>query len=147
MEQSAAALNSPSPDSDSPPQKKSRNCSDENLQPTSNYSATFDNHLTGVALLDKQPTDPSDVSIQQPLNSGFFKFILPSEEDCILPPEEHFEPNSVGSKSLETSGVWHKPLEESYAAQVRKRSLFGHIVCPEETQKKIRESDICSILE
>ena len=123
------------------------NRSDENLQPTSNYSAMFDNNLTGAALLDQQLTDPSSIDIQQPLSSSIFKFILPSEEDCILPPEENLEPNSAGSKSSGTSGVCHKSLEESYAAQVRERSLFGHIMCSEETLKKIRESDICSILE
>ena len=78
---------------------------------------------------------------------GIFNFILPSEEDCALNPEENLEPNSTGLKSSRTLGVWHKFLEENHSAQIKERSLFGHIVCSEETQKKVLESDIFRILE
>ena len=74
-------------------------------------------------------------------------FVLPSEEDFSLVPEENLEPNSAVSKSLRTREVLHKSLEESHAAQIRERSLLDHIVCPEETQRKILESDIFRILE
>ena len=148
MEKTSNVEDAPVAHSDSPPRKKTRNQSEDTSQTTSDYSATTDVHLTGAAASkNQQPTNPRSIDNQQPLISGIFKFILPSEEDCILPPEGNLEPNSAGSKSLGASGVWYKSLEESYAAQVRERSLFGHIVCPEETQKKIPESDICSILE
>ena len=42
---------------------------------------------------------------------------------------------------------WHKSLEESHSAQVKGKSLFGHLVCSEETERKILESDIFRILE
>ena len=38
-------------------------------------------------------------------------FILPSEDDCALAPEENLEPNSAGLKSSQTRGVWHKSLK------------------------------------
>ena len=33
-------------------------------------------------------------------------------------------------------GVWHKSLEEPDSAQIKERSLLGHFVCSEETQKR-----------
>ena len=48
--------------------------------------------------------------------------------------------------SSRTGGVWNKSLEEAHSAQVKERSLLGHLVCSEETQKKILESDIFRIL-
>ena len=60
---------------------------------------------------------------------------------------ENLEPNSAGLKSSRTGGVWHKSLEESHSAQVKEKSLFGHLMCSEETQRKILESDIFRILE
>ena len=50
-------------------------------------------------------------------------------------------------RSSRTGGVWHKFLEESHSAQVKEKSLLGHLMCSEETQKKILESDIFRILE
>ena len=35
-----------------------------------------------------------------------------------------------------TGGVWNKSLEEAHSAQVKERSLLGHLVCSEEIQKK-----------
>ena len=56
------------------------------------------------------------------------------------------EPNSDGLKSSRIRGVWHKSLEENHSARIKRRSLLGHIICSEETQKKILESDIFHIL-
>ena len=64
-----------------------------------------------------------------------------------MAPEENLEQNSTGLKNSQIRGVWHKSLEESHAARSKKRSLLGHILCSEETQKKILESDIFRILE
>ena len=61
--------------------------------------------------------------------------------------EENLEPNCAGLKNSRTRGVWCKSLEENHSAKVKERSLFGHIMCSEETQKKILESDLFRILE
>ena len=45
-----------------------------------------------------------------------------------------------------TGGVWNKSLEEAHSAQVKERSLLGHLIGSKETQKKILESDIFRIL-
>ena len=50
-------------------------------------------------------------------------------------------------KSSRTRGVWCKSLEENHSARIKERSLLGHIMCSEEAQKKILESDIFRILE
>ena len=42
---------------------------------------------------------------------------------------------------------WHKSLEESHSAQIKGKSLLGHLVCSGEAQRKILESDIFRILE
>ena len=42
---------------------------------------------------------------------------------------------------------WHKSLEESHSAQIKGKSLLGHLVRSEEAQRKILESDIFRILE
>ena len=88
-----------------------------------------------------------DRANQQPSKNGIFNFILPSEEDCDLSPEENLEPKSAGLKSSRGRRVWHKFLEENHAAPIKERSLFGHIMCSDETQKKILEPDICRHLE
>ena len=104
--------------------------------------------LTGTNhLLNQQPTNSVDTDNQQPSRTGIFNFVLPSEEDCALASEENLEPNSTGLKSSRTGGVWHKSLEESHSAQVKEKSLLGHLMCSEETQRKILESDIFRILE
>ena len=98
-------------------------------------------------LLNQQPKNSVEADNQQPSRNGIFNFVLPSEEDCVLPTEENLEPNSAGLKSSWTGGVWHKSLEESHSAQVKEKSLLGHLVCSEETQRKILELDIFRILE
>ena len=131
----------------SPPQKKAKKQPDRNAYP---FEATSDNfakseaHLTGDDHLNQEPTNPNDTTNKLPLKDGIHNFFLPSEGDS---PEENLEPNSAGSKSSRTRGAWHKSPEESHSAQVRERSLLGHLVCSEETQKKILESDIFRILD
>ena len=63
-------------------------------------------------------------------------FILSSEDDCALAPEENLEPNSAGLKSSQTRGVWHKSLKEIHAAQIKfglspsKKVFFSVIKSP-----------------
>ena len=71
-------------------------------------------------------------------------FVL-AKEDCFA-PEENLEPNSAGLKSSQTRGVRKKSLEENHSAWIKERSLIGHIMCSEETPKKILESDILTEL-
>ena len=118
------------------------------LEAASNNAATNDDNLVGAnPLLNQQPTNSANADIQQLTKNGIFNFVLPSEEDCVLDPEENLEPNSAGLKSSRTGGVWHKSLQESDSAQVKEKSLLGHLMCLEETQRKILESDIFRILE
>ena len=72
-------------------------------------------------------------------------FILPSEEECDLAPEENLEPKSAGLEISRTREVWHTSLEV-FHAQIKEKSLLGCILCSEETQRKIVESDIFRIL-
>ena len=90
----------------------------------------------------QQSTNSKESTEQQPLDDGIFNFVLPSEEDCVLNPEENLEPNSVGLESSRAKRVWHKSLEEAHSAKVKERTLFGHILCSEDTQKRILESDL-----
>ena len=55
-------------------------------------------------------------------------FTLLSKDDCPFASEDNLEPNFAGLKSSRTRGVWHKYLEESHAAQIKERSLLGHIL-------------------
>ena len=77
---------------------------------------------------------------------GIYNFCLPSEEEIKQTPEENLESSSAGLKSSRTGGAWHKSLEESHSAQVKEKSLLGHLQCSGETQKQILESDIFHIL-
>ena len=70
---------------------------------------------------------------------------LPSEKDCFA-PEKNLELNSTCLKSSRNRGVWYKSLEENHSTRIKERSLLSHIMCSEETQKKILESDIFRIL-
>ena len=63
-----------------------------------------------------------------------------------MSPEENLEPNSTGLKSSKLEEFGTSP-EESHSTQIKDRSLLGHLVCSEETQKKILESDIFHSLE
>ena len=68
-------------------------------------------------------------------------FFVLAKKDCFA-PEENIEPKSSGLKSSRTRGVRHWSLEENHSACINERSLIGHIMCLEETLKKILESDI-----
>ena len=137
--------------SNSPPQKRAKHQPDENLQQLKTISSnidTSDDHLIGADRLTNQhSTNSNDIATQQPSKNGIFNFIAPSEEDCAWTPEENLERNSALLKNSQTRGVWHKSLGESHAVRIRERLLFGHIMCPEETRKKILELDIFRILE
>ena len=130
--------------SNSLPQKRAKRPPDDNLQQlkaTSINAAKTDDHLTGAEhLISQQSTNSEDARNQQPLMNGTFKFILPSEEDYGLAPEKNLDPKSAGLKSSRTTGVWHKILEENHSAQIKKKSLLGHLVCSEETQKNSRKN-------
>ena len=106
-------LTQQSDDSDiSPPPKRPKNVIDQELETTSSNAALLDDHLIGAEHPHNQQSTNSDNSTEQlPLKNGIFNFILPSEEDCALNPEENLEPNSAGLKSSRTRGVWHKSLE------------------------------------
>ena len=95
-------------------------------------------HPTGGEQPQQQLTNSKD--------DGIFNFYLPSEEESKRTPEENLEPNSTGLKNSRTRGVWHKSLKESHSAWIKEKSLLGHLLCPERTQKKILESDIFRIL-
>ena len=95
-------------------------------------------------LINQQSTNSAN---QQSSRNGIFNFIVPSEKDCSLVPEENLEPNSAGLKSSRTRGVWHKSLEESHSAHIKEKSLLHHLVCSEKTQRNILESGIFQILE
>ena len=134
----------------SPPQKRAKHQLEEKSLPsetTSNDAATTAGNLNGANQLSNQPpTNVETTDNQQPSKNGLFDFILPSVEDSVRAPEENLDPNSADLASSRTGGVWNKSPEEAHSAQVKERSLLGHSVCSEETQKKILESDIFCIL-
>ena len=57
MEQTAIVENTPTTDTKSPPWKKSRNQTDENLQTTSNHTVIVDDNLTGPDITAQQSPD------------------------------------------------------------------------------------------
>ena len=48
-----------------------------------------------------------------------------------LAPEENLEPPRACLKSLQNREVWQKALEKEHTAQVKEKSLFGHLFCSE----------------
>ena len=130
-------------DANTPPPHKKVKCQPEKNSPssdtTSNDAATTAGNLNGAnALFNHQPTNVEITENQQPSKNGIFDFILPSEEDSVRAPEENLDPNPAGLMSQRTGGTWNKSLEEAHSAQVKERSLLGHLICSEETQKKNR---------
>ena len=85
--------------------RKDQNASQMNLKITSSNTATSGDHLIGADLTNQQSTDSNNITIRQPSKNGIFKFLLPSEKDCNLAPEENLEPNSAGLRSSRTGGV------------------------------------------
>ena len=136
--------------SNSPPEKRAKRQPEEKSSPsqiTSNDAATTAENLNGANHISNQhPTNTKINDNQQPSKNGISHFILPSEEDSVRASEENLDPNSTGLKNSRTGEVWNKPLEEAHSTQVKERSLLGHLICSEETQKKILESDIFRIL-
>ena len=113
--------------------------SDDKIQhvtTTSDTSLELDVVLNGLEPPSYQQLTAVD---QQSSKNGSetHNFILPSEEDC-LAPEENLEPNSAALERPRTRGVWHKSLGENHLAQVKERSLLGHIMCSEEAKKDAR---------
>ena len=114
---------------------------------TSNQTASNAANLNAANFVyNQQPSNVATAEDLNQLNNGIFIFILPSEEDSARASEEDLDPNSAGSVNSRTGGVWNKSLEEAHSAEVKERSLLGHLMCSEETQKKILESDIFRIL-
>ena len=114
---------------------------------TSNQTASNAANLNAANLVhNQQPSNVATVEDLNQLNNGICNFIFPSEEDSARASEENLDPNSAGSVNSRTGGVWNKSLEEAHSAEVKERSLLGHLMCSEETQKKILESDIFRIL-
>ena len=99
---------------------------------------------------DQEPTPEIHATRDEPEQAmnknGTYNFCLPSEAETKQTPQESLEPNSARSKSSRTRGVWHKSLEESHSAQIKKQSLLGHLQCSGDIQKQILESDIFRIL-
>ena len=101
--------------SNSPPQKRAKRQTGDNSQQaeTTSFNADpSDNHLAEAEHVANQPSNNSDDIVnQQPSRNGTFNFILSSEEDCALAPEENLEPNSVGLKSLRTgTSLWRSRI-------------------------------------
>ena len=126
----------------SPRPKKAKRQPEENSlssDATSNNAATIAGNLNRANVIHYQkPTTMEITDNQHPFENGIFDFILPSEEDSVRSPEENLDPNSAGLKNSRTGGVWNKSLDEAHSAQVKERSLLGHLICSEETQKKNR---------
>ena len=137
--------------SNSPRQKTEKRLPEKNLPSLAaaslNPAKTDDNLIGANHLLNQQTTNSVNAVKQQPSRNGILNFVLPSEEDFVLAPAENLEPNSSGLKISRTGGVWHKSLEKLHSAPVKEKSLLGHLLCSEETQRKILESDIFRILE
>ena len=131
--------------SHSPPQKRAKPQTDIN-QPEATSSNPAEPDIAESDHSTQQPTKPN-ITTGLSLKDGILNFFLSSEEECHSTPEENLEPNSAGLKSSRTGGVWHRSLEESYSAQIKERTLLGHLVCSEEAPKKFLESDIFRILE
>ena len=131
-------------------QKKPKLQPKGNLSPsdaTSNNAATIVENLDAANIVyNQQPTNIATAEHQKQLKNGIFDFILPSEEDSVQFPVENLDPSSAGLRNPRSGGVWNRSLEEAHSAQVKERSLLGHLICSEETQKKILESDIFRIL-
>ena len=129
----------------SPPSKKSKLEQEENLQPetTSNQTALTAENLTAAnPESNQQPPHVSAAENLSKLNDRNFDFILPSEEESARASEENPDPNSAGLANSRTGGVWNSSREEAHSAHVQERSLLGHLITSEKTQKKILEADI-----
>ena len=139
----------------SPPTKKAK-LQRKEVSPSgdrSNHPARFAENLNHnkqptniVTEENQQSTNTATAENKQQSKNGTFYFILPSEEDSVQASEENLEPSSDSLMNTRTGRAWNKCLEEAHSAKIKERSLLGHIICSEGTQKKILESDIFRIL-
>ena len=139
------------PSNTSPPPKRSKAQQEKKssiTDATSNHAPSSAANLNPANVEQSQP--PSNIvngENQNHTNKGIFNFIPPSEGDSARASEENPDPNSAGLANSRTGGVWNRSREEAHSAHVQERSLLGHLITSEETQKKILEADIFRILE
>ena len=132
--------------SNSPPQKRAKRQPGDNSQQveTTSFNADpSDNDLTGAERLVNQPSKIQIIWWYIQLYSDSTQLYPFRGRLCSGPWGESW----TKLRLFEKLANWHKPLEESHSAQVKKRSLLGHLVCWGEAQRKIVESDIFRILE
>ena len=115
---------------------------------TSNHAALSAANLNPANVgHSQQPSNIVNAENHHQSINGIFNFILPSQEDSARASGENLDPNSAGLTNSRTGGVWNRSREEAHSAHVQERSLLGHLITSEETQKKILEADIFRILE
>ena len=143
-------ITSNDPSNTSPP-KKTKLQQEEKLSPsdaTSNHAALSAANLNPANVgHSQQPSNIVNAENHHQSINGIFNFILPSQEDSARASGENLDPNSAGLTNSRTGGVWNRSREEAHSAHVQERSLLGHLITSEETQKKILEADIFRILE
>ena len=139
------------PSNTSPPPKRFKLQQEEKssiTDATSNHASSSAMYLNPANVeLAHQPSNIVNGANQNQSNNGILNPILPSEKDSARPPTENPDPNSAGLANSRTGGVWNSSHEEAHSAHAQERSLPGHLITSEETQKKILEADIFRILE
>ena len=134
--------------SDSPPSKRAKRQSKDESATTSSDATITAVNLNGSNPESNQHSTNTDITDnQQPSKNSIYNFVFPSEDDSVGSPGENLGPNSAGLKSSQAGGVWNKSREEAHSAQVKEKSLLGHIIGLEGTQQRISESDLFRILE
>ena len=132
--------------SNSPPQKRAKRQPGDNSQQveTTSFNADpSDNDLTGAEGLVNHPSKIQIIWWYIQLYSDSIQLYPFGGSLCSGPWGESW----TKLRWFETLANWHKSLEESHSAQIKKKSLLGHLVCSGEAQRKILESDIFRILE
>ena len=135
----------------SPPPKKTKLQQEENSSSTvttSNHAALAAANLNSVNAEDiQQPSNIVHDDNKPESNNGIFNSVLLSQEESAQASEGNPAPNSAGLANSRTGEVWSRSREEAHSVHVQERSLLGHLITSEETQKKILEADIFRILE
>ena len=148
MEQITSIETSSEQQSDSPPSKRAKRQSNDESATTSSDATITAVNLNGSNPESNQHSTNTDITDnQQPSKNSIYNFVFPSEDDSVGSPGENLGPTSAGLKSSRAGGVWNKSREEAHSAQVKEKSLLGHIIGLEGTQQKISESDLFRILE
>ena len=132
--------------SNSPPQKRAKRQPGDNLQQVETTSFNADpseNDLTGAEHLVNQPSQVQIMWWYIQLYSDSTQLYTFGGRLCCGPWGESW----TKLRWFEKLANWHKSLQESHSAQIKKKSLLGHLVCSGEAQRKILESDIFRILE